>query len=90
MFRVSDAIRCTQTQDGAVVLDVQRGRMFSLNLVGSRILEHLKHGFSEPTIVNEIAREFGVSPELAKTDVRGFVQELRQLHLIEEPKSIGV
>ena len=44
MFRLSEQVRSTHNQDGAVVLDILHGQMFRLNLVGSRMLELLKGG----------------------------------------------
>src|SRR5712691_8274913 len=51
MYRVSDGVRSTHGQDGAIVLDVQQGHMFNLNPVGSRILELLENGSAEADIV---------------------------------------
>jgi hypothetical protein len=84
MHKVSDAVRSTHGQDGAIVLDVQQGQMFNLNSVGSRIFELLKSGSTETEIVDEIGREFGVSRELAENDVREFLQTLKEKHLIVE------
>jgi hypothetical protein len=84
MYRVSDAVRSTHNQDGAIVLDVRQGQMFNLNFVGSRILELLKSGSAESAIVDEISREFGISRDLAENDVREFLRTLKKCHLVEE------
>jgi hypothetical protein len=84
MYRVSDTVRSTHNQDGAIVLDVRQGQMFNLNFVGSRILELLKGGSTESEIVDEIGREFGVGRKLAENDVREFLQNLKKCHLVEE------
>ena len=84
MYRVSDTVRSTHGQDGAIVLDIRQGQMFNLNFVGSRILELLKSGSTESAIVDEIGREFGVRRELAENDVREFLQTLKKCHLVEE------
>ena len=84
MYRVSNAVRSTHNQDGAIVLDLRQGQMFNLNFVGARILELLKNGSAEPAIVDEISREFGVSQDLAENDVREFLQSLKKCHLVEE------
>ena len=84
MYRVSDTVRSTHNQDGAIVLDVRQGQMFNVNFVGSRILELLKRGSAESAIVDEISREFDVSRDLAENDVREFVQNLKKWHLVEE------
>jgi hypothetical protein len=87
MYRVSDTVRSTHSQDGAIVLDVRQGQMFNLNSVGSRILELLKRGSTESAIVDEITREFEVSRDLAENDVREFIQNLKKCRLIEDHKS---
>jgi hypothetical protein len=84
MHKVSAAVRSTHGLNGAIVLDVQQGQIFNLNLVGSRIFELLKSGSTEAGIVDEIGREFGVSRELAENDVREFLQTLKEYHLIVE------
>ena len=89
MHKVSDGVRSTHGQDGAIVLDVQQGQMFNLNFVGSRILELLKSGMPETEIVDGISREFQVSRDLAESDVREFIETLKENQLIEECHSAG-
>lgn len=84
MYRVSNTVRSTHNQDGAIVLDVQQGQMFNVNFVGSRILELLKNGFNESAIVDEVSREFDISRDLAENDVREFLEALKKCHLVEE------
>jgi len=87
MHRVSDTVRSTHGQDGAVALDIRQGQMFNLNFVGSRILELLKDGSTQPEIIGEIVREFGVSRQLAESDIQHFLQSLRKYRLVEEHES---
>jgi hypothetical protein len=89
MYKVTESIRSTHGQDGAAVLDIRRGQMFNLNLVGSRILELLKTGASESAIVDEISQKFEVSREVAESDVREFIESLKQHHLLEDPGTNG-
>jgi len=84
MYRVSATVRSTHSQDGSIVLDIRQGQIFNLNFVGSRILELLKSGSTESVIVDQISREFGVSPELVENDLREFLQHLKKSHLVEE------
>jgi hypothetical protein len=84
MYRISERVRSTHGQDGGVVLDIQQGQMFNLNLVGSQILELLKTGATESTIVEEISQTFEVSRELAESDVREFIESLKHLRLLED------
>lgn len=83
MYRVSEGVRSTHGQDGAIVLDIRQGQMFNLNLVGSRILELLESGSTQAEIVEGIIREFGVSRHLAENDVQDFLQTLTKYQLVE-------
>jgi hypothetical protein len=87
MYRVSNTVRSTHNQDGAIVLNVRQGQMFNVNFVGSRILELLKSGSTESAIIDEISREFGVRRELAENDLREFLQNLKKCQLVEELKA---
>jgi hypothetical protein len=84
MYRVSDGVRSTHGQDGAIVLDVQQGQMFNLNRVGSRILELLESGSAESDIVNVVSQEFNSSREVVENDVREFIASLRKHKLVSE------
>ena len=89
MYRVSEGIRSTHGQDGAIVLDIRQGQMFNLNFVGSRILELLEIGSTESAIVDEISQKFEVSRDIAESDLREFIESLRQHHLLEDPGTNG-
>jgi hypothetical protein len=90
MYKVSNTVRSTHNQDGAILLDVRQGQMFNVNFVGSRILELLKSGSTESAIVDEIGREFGARRELAENDVREFLQDLKKRQLVEERETGAV
>jgi hypothetical protein len=87
MYRISDTVRSTHNQDGAIVLDVRQGQMFNLNFVGSRILELLKSGSTESVIVDEISREFDVRRDISEKDVHEFLHNLKKCQLVEEQES---
>ena len=84
MYRLPETVRTTHGSDGAVMLDIQQGQMFNLNLVGSRILELLKRGSTEAEIADRISREFSVDRDVAQNDLREFVEALKKHHLVEE------
>jgi hypothetical protein len=83
MHKVSDAVRSTHGQDGAVVLDVRQGQIFSFNLVGSRILALLESGARESDVADTVSREFGIDRDTAVGDVHDFIEQLQNLHLVE-------
>ena len=76
-YRVLDSVRSVRTPDGAVVLDIARGRMFTLDPVASRILELLEDGCaSQESLLAGIRASFEVVPESAPCDLNEFLQEL--------------
>ena len=83
MYKVSDSVRSTHGQDGAIVLDVQQGQMFNLNPVGSRILELLESGSSEEQITDAISREFDADIKTVRKDVAKFLEELKVHKLVD-------
>lgn len=89
MYRVSESVRSTHGPDGAIVLDIRQGQMFNLNFVGSRILELLVTGTAESAIVDEISQQFELSRDVAESDVRQFIESLKQHHLLEDPGANG-
>ena len=89
MFRVSEYVRKTSSEDGGIILDVKHGRMFGLNIVGSRILQLLEQQHTPREIAQEIASTFGVTAEIAESDVREFLETLEKHHLIEARLTIA-
>jgi Coenzyme PQQ synthesis protein D (PqqD) len=88
-YRVVETVRSTHGQDGAMVLDIRQGQIFNLNPVGSRILALLEVRTTESAIVDEISQKFAVNPDVARKDVREFIETLRQHHLLEIIDSNG-
>lgn len=84
MHKVSEFVRSTHGQDGAIVLDVRRGQIFNVNLVGSRILALIEFGSCEAEIVNVISREFDVDRKLVENDVGQFIDTLKEHRLVKE------
>lgn len=84
MYRVSDGVRSTHGQNGAIVLDIEQGQMFNVNLVGARILELLGSGSDDSEIMNVISHEFSTCQEAVENDVREFIALLKKHKLIEE------
>ena len=85
-MKLSEQIRSTHDQDGAVLLDIRQGLMFRLNPVGSRILELLKLGYPESRITDEISRDFGADRETVKSDLGEFLAHLETHGLLESQK----
>lgn len=89
MHKLSESVRSTHGQDGAIVLDIQQGQIFNLNLVGSRILELLECGSTDEQIADAISREFNADIETVRKDVPEFLEELKAHKLVDAGPASG-
>jgi hypothetical protein len=84
LYRIRQPILHTRLENESVLLNLDSGRYFSLNSVGSRILSLLIEG---PRTVEElgtnILREYPVSRETAEKDIRELIQNLVEHGLLE-------
>jgi hypothetical protein len=83
MFTISDAIRSASTPDGAVLLDIQRGRILNLNRMGSRVFEMLRGGLDQDQIAGEISKDFQVAADQVRNDVLDFIRTLQEHNVLE-------
>ena len=84
MTAQSSRICSTHTADGGIVMDVDSGRMFSLNASGSVMFQLLTNGLDEKSIVEELVRRFGISAAVAKRDLDEFRSALNRHALIKQ------
>lgn len=82
-MKLSEHVRSTHNQDGAVLLDTLHGQMYRLNLVASRMLELLQSGLSESKTADAIAREFSAERGAVERDLERLLADLRIHQLIE-------
>jgi hypothetical protein len=90
MFRISDTIRRTETVDGGILLDIHHGQMFSLNVVGAKILELMQRGYDETRIADEISGSYGANREVVCADVLDFIASLYKHHILQPVRSADV
>jgi hypothetical protein len=83
LLKIADGVRSTHERDGAVVLDIHQGQMFTLNIVGSKILGMMELGWPETKIVEAISSEFGIRSDIVARDVREFLECLEKHRLVE-------
>ena len=81
-LRPCTGVRNINTQDGAVLLDIDQGICFSMNPVGAKIWEMLKMNHSIEHIADVLASEFSVPREQVLADVREFLAQLQNQHLL--------
>ena len=62
--------------------------MFSLNIVGSTILDLLEQGWDEVRIAQEISLAYAISVEVARADVHDFIESLSKHHILAADSSV--
>jgi hypothetical protein len=77
-----EGVAAQVADDEAVLLDIERGEYFSLNLVGSRIWELCDGTRSAAEIVSILCGEFDVAEDVARADVHEILSELEREKLI--------
>jgi hypothetical protein len=68
--------------DGAVLLNLQTKRYFSLNETGTRIWEMVQQTADEESIVETLLGEYDVEAPMARSEVRRILAELIDAQLI--------
>lgn len=84
-WTVSPDVRSTQSEDGAVLLDIRQGLCFSLNVVGAKVWEKLEAsqtGITLSQLVSELAPQFVVPVDQLKTDLEHYLHELEAKGLV--------
>ena len=82
MFRISNTIRRTKSEDGGILLDIHHGQLFRLNVVGSKVLDLLERGLDETQIAAEVSQAYAVDIETVRVDVRDFIEMLNRHHIL--------
>jgi Coenzyme PQQ synthesis protein D (PqqD) len=82
MLAISSTIRRTRTQDGAVLLDVERGAMYCLNPLGAEILELIAAGADEHEIACQLSARYRVEIEMVHADLREFLQTMTRQAIV--------
>ena len=70
-------------QDGAAILDIDRGQVSTLNPTGAFVWQRLQRGEMIEVIIANLACETGEEIHVIERDVRGFVELLKQRRLLQ-------
>jgi hypothetical protein len=68
--------------DGAVILDMERDEILTLNATGGQMWDKLRQGKLIDEIARELAAETGADAATVDRDVRAFLDELKARHLL--------
>jgi len=85
VWKISESARSTYTQDGAVVLDIQKGQCYGLNVVAAKAwstLESRKSGIAFRELIDTLGSTLSVSREQLETDIAEHLQKLEKIGLV--------
>ena len=75
-------LRSIVDHDGAVILDIPRNAMTTLNPTGAYVWQHLMEGMTVDAIVAQLAREMDADEAVVASDVNAFMEALKSKHLV--------
>jgi hypothetical protein len=82
MIRLPENIRSLTNADGAVLLDLRRGKIFRINPTGATILDLLLRGYERDRIAAELSERWGIDRHLAVADLQTFLNSLASNELL--------
>jgi hypothetical protein len=92
VWRVSPDVRATYSEDGAVLLDINKGLCYTLNAVGSRIwvtIEDSAGGISLEGIVSALETLFRVPHQQLEADAKEYLGNLVRMGLIHRNGAVS-
>ncbi len=82
-MKIADKLIWRETDDGLVIVDPALGKVRVLNGVGADIWKMVEAGKSVDEIEGELVTAYGISAELAATDVDNFLADLKKRQLLQ-------
>jgi coenzyme PQQ synthesis protein D (PqqD) len=86
MWLVSPDVRSTYSEDGAVLLDIRKGRCYSLNPVAARVwstVEASPSGIDLRGLLDVMETHYTISHEQLKGDIIEYLAKLEQTGLVQ-------
>src|SRR5690554_4410559 len=68
--------------DELVMMDISKGKYFSLNPVATFIWDNLEDPISLDDLCSKLVKEYEVEPEKCRIEVQAYLNELQKLNLI--------
>jgi hypothetical protein len=81
-MKVSPQVKITADANGAVLMDLERGKYYSLNGIGLAIWRALVERRNEDAIAAEICSAYEVPVDVARHDVKNFLCRLADRGLL--------
>ena len=87
---ISPRVRSGYAEDGALLLDVNKGLSYRLNVLGAQVwvtIESSPHGITLEGIVDALETRFKVPREQLESDTTDWLDKLKQLGLLQKGNS---
>jgi hypothetical protein len=82
-FSIHPEVRTTPSdEDGSVLINLQSGKVFSLNGVGAKVWTMIERGASLDGVVDALSHEYNVPSADLRNDLDGFIDELARKDLL--------
>lgn len=76
-FKIHPEVRTTPSdEDGSVLINLESGKVFSLNGVGAWIWTMLQQQLTREDLLHSLALEYELPPEQLQDDLEAFLHEL--------------
>jgi predicted acyltransferase (DUF342 family) len=82
MLSIPPHLRSIVNQDGAVILDIPRDQMVTLNSTGGYIWDKLQQGKTVDEVIQDLSTESDTDPLIVERDVQAFLEQLTSKHLL--------
>lgn len=82
-IQINQSIVCAELDQEMVLLNVETGKYFGLDSIGTRIWELLTNGADEEGIIASLLNEYEVDPVQLRRDVSEFLNALRDKNLVQ-------
>jgi len=79
----NEEVFASEVDGEAVMMNIQTGKYYGLDEIGTRIWELMKEEIEVKKIINELRKEFDVSEQQCKKDVLTLLGDLEKNQLIE-------
>jgi hypothetical protein len=70
-------------EDGSVLINLQSGKVFSLNGVGAKVWTMLEQGTTFDGVLAALSREFNLPSEELRNDLDHFINDLARKDLLK-------
>lgn len=83
-FKIHPEVRTTPgDEDGSVLINLESGKVFSLNGIGAWVWTMLQHQLTSEALLDSLALEFEVPREQLQDDLEAFLHELECHDLVQ-------